>query len=291
MWQVCGTLTTRQKHFPKPQTPLSLFLDGALVGRMDAYGFISGNALAPFWIGVNPLNPAARPMNGFIDYVQVHSNALSKEALLQSAAEAREDHSPQKVLKAGYEFNGSAVDSTGQFNGSLENGARVTASSAVFDGNDDYIDTGKWNLTGNTLNIEARVKFAGFGVRHEGRILSKANGTSEQSHYFMVSTIDVDGKKRLRLRLKVAGVTHTLIAEQGDLTVNRWYKVNAVYDDDRMALMLDDVAVGTKVVNGTISGNDFVPVWIGGNPINASARPFEGQIDYIHIYNPAGELP
>ena len=101
-------------------------------------------------------------------------------------------------------------------------------------------------FAGSALTIElwARAEtFANCAYR-DCRLISKAAGTDEAAHYWMVSPIQVGGVTRLRFRLKTAGGgTQTLIAGSGALAAGTWVHVAAVYDGARMQLYQDGVLV------------------------------------------------
>ena len=183
------------------------------------------------------------------------------------------------------------VDASGNgHHGTLVNGTRWVAGPALdFDGVDDHVDAGAFDVAGTALTLAARIRpreLANCGSV-DCRILSKATGTAENDHYFMLSTIESGGAVRLRFRLKTDGVTSTLIASSGDLVDNVWYHVAAVYDGAEMLLYLDGQVVGSAAKTGELTTNAAVDVWIGGNPPGATDRPWEGAIDDVRIYDRA----
>ena len=103
----------------------------------------------------------------------------------------------------------------------------------------------------------------------------------------MLSTILDGGSIRLRFRLKTAGGTKTLIASSGNVFEGEWVHAAAVYDGSQMRLYKDGVLVGTTTKSGSITQNDSVPVWIGGNPEVATSMPWDGVIDDVRIYSEA----
>lgn len=169
----------------------------------------------------------------------------------------------------------------------LINGASLVSDGGIsFDGKNDYVDAGRLNVAGNALTI------AGWFViddlsqcpHLDCRIISKATGTAESRHYFMISTVEAGANPRLRFRLKTNGNTSTLVA-QSSVPSNRWVHVAAVYNGSTMQLYQDGKQVGSMVKKGNITTHGNSHVWIGGNPPSATARPWKGQIDDIKIYN------
>ena len=174
-----------------------------------------------------------------------------------------------------------------KFTGELKNGAHLTTEGVEFDGIDDFMDAGKLDVAGNAMTMTGW--FAAKDLlncpERDCRIISKATGTAEQDHYFMVSTIKVGSATRLRFRLKINGTTHTLIAASGDIQENQWVHVAAVYDGKAMRLYKDGVEVGSVAKKGSITTNSNSSIWIGGNPPDATSHPWEGWIDYVSVYS------
>jgi hypothetical protein len=213
--------------------------------------------------------------------------------------------SPESELVAWWPFDegtGSvAADAsghghTGYLSDALAGGPDwVPGSSLDFDGVDDFVDAGAFDVTGTELTLAAWIRpeaFTHCGSR-DCRILSKATGTAENDHWFMLSTIAVGVETRLRFRLKTGGTTTTLIASSGALTLGQWRHVAAVYDGSTMTLLLDGTPVGSTAKTGALSGDPSVPVWIGRNPGAPGTQPWAGRIDDARIYARAltpGEL-
>jgi hypothetical protein len=139
-----------------------------------------------------------------------------------------------------------AVDASGNgHTGFLTNGPQWVAEPAGaaldFDGSNDYLDAGSFDVSGSALTLAAWVNAENLAncSSNDCRILSKSTGTAEADHYFMLSTISDSGASRLRFRLKTGGTTTTLIASRGDLQENVWVHVAAVYDGAKMELFLN----------------------------------------------------
>ncbi len=177
--------------------------------------------------------------------------------------------------------------------GTLLNGATWTTgtlSYAVgFDGINDYVDVGAFDVPGGAITLTAWFNSSDLAntPSSDGRIISKAMGTTEAEHYWMLSTIKSAADTRLRFRLKAGATTTTLVASSGDLTEGSWFHAAAVYDGETMKLYLDGVAVGSMPKTGSIAQSAAVPVWIGGNPADPTIRPWKGAIDDVRIYKRA----
>ncbi len=179
-------------------------------------------------------------------------------------------------------------DITGHGNtGTLINGPAWSDKSTLnLDGVNDHIDVGNLDLAGNVLTMTAWFKSKDLQncSSWDCRIISKSTGVSSSDHYFMVSTIRRNEHTRLRFRLKTDGATSTLIAHSGDVVENRWTHVAAVYNGTTMQLFMDGVEVGRLSKSGNITTNPKIPCWIGGNPPDATARPWKGEVKDVRVY-------
>jgi glucose/arabinose dehydrogenase len=138
---------------------------------------------------------------------------------------------------------------------------------------------------GQALTISLWFKADSFTVS-DARLISKATGTSESQHYWMLSTIDSGGPK-LRFRLRTGSTTSTLIASSGDLLPGVWTHAVAVYDGTTMRIYKDGVEVGSMPKTGVLASNPGVLAAIGNQPAGAGSRPFRGSIDDVRIYDRA----
>lgn len=160
----------------------------------------------------------------------------------------------------------------------------------VFDGIDDFINVGNLDILSKAFALSAWVQsddLESCGSRADCRIISKATGVNNQDHYWMLSTINVNGKTRLRFRLKTNGVTTNLIATAGDLINGEIFHASAVYDGKTMRLYKNGIDVGSIVKTADIDTNNTVEAWIGGNPFEATSRAWKGLISDVRIYQKA----
>ena len=148
--------------------------------------------------------------DGFSDKVEI---AAGTDPLDPSS---RPSSSPSSLV-AHYSFDNisgvTVSDQSGNGNDAIRSGTKIVpgkiGNGLQFDGKSDYVVSGAFDVVGSEITLSAWVKANGFGI-HDARIISKATGTEEQDHYWMLSTMESNGSK-LRFRLKTNGQTTTLI--------------------------------------------------------------------------------
>ena len=183
------------------------------------------------------------------------------------------------------------AQSDGQLVGGLSYSTDVPDGSdysLAFDGIDDYIDLGEFDADRSGLTLALWFKAASFpGNFNDSRLISKATGVSDDEHIFMLSTIRLGADTRLRARIRVAGVTETLIAPTGNLSTDTWYHAAMTYDEDALSLYLDGVLVASSSVSGPIDQAPEVVVAVAAQPSGAGGRYFHGNLDAINIWQRA----
>jgi hypothetical protein len=182
------------------------------------------------------------------------------------------------------DVSGNGID------GTLVNGPSWSGDVLNFDGTNDHVTLGAVDVPGSAMTLAGWVRADDLAncASRDCRIVSKASGTADNDHYFMVSTVKVGSTNtRLRFRLKTNGSTTTLVANSGNLTNNVWVHFAAVYDGANMRLYKDGSLVGSTSKTGTVDTNSNVPVWVGANPPNAAARPWDGSIADVMLYDKA----
>ena len=141
-------------------------------------------------------------------------------------------HWPMEEGTGGSTENVTGGGWNGTISGAAWTGDGKYGNALDFDGSDDYVDTGTWSISGSALTVALWLKADDFGVG-DARLFSKATGTGEQDHYWMLSTVSSGGTK-LRFRLKTGGTTTTLIAGSGNLATGVWTHAAIVYNGTAM---------------------------------------------------------
>ena len=220
---------------------------------------------------------------------EVYSENVYKQILL--------GYGPVSYWRLGDTSAMTARDETGAHHGQYNNGVDLQQAgvlvgesnrSASFDGVNDYVDLGDFDIPGEGLSLVVwfcadSLTTSGGGSR-DGRLICKADALDNESHYWEISTCANDGKYRLRFRLRT-GKTKDLKAQEGNLETGKWVFAVATYDGSQMYLYKDAVRVGATSKSGDIDEEDDVPVWIGGNPAGDTARPWHGRIDEAAIFD------
>ncbi|MBP7829372.1 MAG: VCBS repeat-containing protein [Kiritimatiellae bacterium] len=187
-------------------------------------------------------------------------------------------------------FGTIAADSSGSGHTGLVSGAAWTAgtkdNALSFDGADDRVNAGAWDIAGTALTICAWVKLDPALAETDARLVSKAVGGAEQDHYWMLSLTTVGADRRLRARLKAGGSTTTLIASSGNLALDAWHHAAMTYNGSTLRLFLDGAEVGSAAKTGELTAGPAVEIWLGANPPNAYS-PLRGLLDDVRIYNVA----
>lgn len=155
-----------------------------------------------------------------------------------------------------------------------------TGRGLDFLGSGGLVDLDQLDIPGSAMAITAWIQADNFNL-DDGRIISKATGTSDSEHYWMLSTIESSGIK-FRMRLKTsAGETTTLIGNRA-IAPGVWIHVAATYDGSKMRLYVDGVLDAEVSKSGGIAQGPSVPVAIGNQP--QGDRSFDGYIDDVRIY-------
>jgi len=205
---------------------------------------------------------------------------------------------------AGWDFekvSGTTVpDECGGYDGTIDGAVVSTGginkgAALAFDGVDDYVDLGVIDIDvdgpgedGMTISAWFKADAWTNGIYHDGRIIEKSWNHFNNGTFWMLSTIAAGSDTRLRFRLKTEGTTDELIADSGNLELDRWHFAAATYDGGTMKLYLDGLLVGSMAKTGIVDKNSNYPAFIGNS--SDFVRPWSGLIDDVRIYAEAAPL-
>jgi hypothetical protein len=237
----------------------------------------------------------SRPFEGLIDDLAIFDYGLSTTHLSWLMNSGAAHNGTMETVYSGlrpvhrWRLNESAgatyaADSAGGSNGTYlgadpgSTGFSLdgTDLAAEFDGQHDRIDLGAINPATNAMTIVAWIKPTSFDAHDEARIISKANGTDTDDHYWMLGTYFNGYRHRLRFRLRLDGTTHEISANSGDIIAGNWYFVAAIFTGSHMQLYHNGSIVRNVGASGTINSSATARAFIGENPPgNPRARYLE----------------
>ena len=172
----------------------------------------------------------------------------------------------------------SLIDSTGAHNG-INNGtvdiAGKIGRARDFDGINDFVDLGNFDLTGNQLTLSAWIKN---GSLDFSVVVGKANYAAHSNPFYkwVLFTLLTD---KLHSRIDTSIVTSL-----NDIPLNVFTKIDAVYTGTEIRLFIDGV-FQTSVAKTSNIQSGTRKVYIGGRDTDVQDEFFSGIIDEIRISN------
>ena len=183
-----------------------------------------------------------------------------------------------------------AADASGSGNdGTLVGGAvfdprtaDASPSSVDLNGSSSRIDLPSVDLTGGSgLTLALRFRADDFGVS-DARLVSQASGTAANDHLVMLSTVKAGSEHVLRGRVRIGGITQTVVANGGPIQPGTWHHAALTHDGSTIRLFLDGVEVGGTLHPGEVDTDPTIPFAVGGQPMGPG-RHFDGLVDDVRM--------
>jgi hypothetical protein len=197
--------------------------------------------------------------------------------------------SPEAYWRLG-EPSGTLVhDQAGDHNGSYRNGVALGAppalvgdsdTSAHFDGTDDYVDVGSFDLPGTALTISAWINPDSTSLDERFVIAKKAQKNPDHFAWGL-SVVCLDGRNQAMFRVRSTGGQPTTLSG-GTVVPGQWTFLVGVYDGTDMILYQDGAEVARTHKSGQVwtCSNE---VWIGGDPDGSASNHWRGYLDEVSL--------
>jgi len=188
------------------------------------------------------------------------------------------------------EESGPFPDATG-LNPDATNSGSFDLNALIEDGHnfrvsdtDDAVEMGALDIPTNALTISAWIRPSSLTVA-DARIISKANGTGPNDHWWMLSANNFD-ELRFRLKTDVGGTT-TYLTGVSSLSTGNWQLVAATWDGSMMELFhnMGFVPAGGQAKAGNIVQDPSIDAAIGNQPASGAyqSKAFDGRMDEVRI--------
>ncbi|WP_299251948.1 LamG-like jellyroll fold domain-containing protein [uncultured Lacinutrix sp.] len=160
-------------------------------------------------------------------------------------------------------------------------GQPQAGSHLDFGNSNDYVDCGNnpsLEITGNTITLEAYVKFNSFGAAHWlGNIINKAS--PDASGYMLRA----GGNGAVNFVVANFG-WHELTTADNTITLDTWFHIAGVYNGTTSKIYVDGIEVAsTSIAMGNIGESAF-NVNLGRDPQD-TGRGLDASLDEVRIWN------
>ncbi|WP_179349342.1 LamG-like jellyroll fold domain-containing protein [Winogradskyella pacifica] len=289
--------------YDSPSQTLKLYKDGSLVAtNTNVLPSINGNE-----VNIGSYNDANYLFNGSIDEVRIWNVVRTVEELNESKnVELQND---ETGLIAYYNFNQGldSQDNTQETvlldssenttHGTLHNfellgstsnwlaGSPISTPATYlnFGNSHDFIDCGddaSVRITGNTITLEAYVKFNSFASQaYLGNIINKDDANGPFNSGYMLRA---GGNGVVNFTLGNSGWNETNSPENS-ISLNTWHHIAGVYDGTTAKIYVDGIEVASQDFTMNI-GNAYRNLNIGKDP-QFNDRFLDAAIDDVRIWN------
>ncbi len=244
------------------------------------------------------------PFNGLIDDVRIYNRALSAGEVAQMYNSTKDGYLGKIKVSTGLvgywkldDNNAltSVIDYSGKGNTGTAYSGTATSTSVLststamvgramsFDGVDDYVDGGQFNLTQATFS--GWIKFNGYDSSYRPFI--------SRSYAMGGYGWAIDMYSNYQLRMNVAKSDHSGMQQiaytlTGLFNTTSWFYITSTISPAEMKLYINGALVATQSTTGGYDFNSYIGyggnnILIGGQPVNAAY--FNGLIDEVKIWN------
>jgi len=148
----------------------------------------------------------------------------------------------------------------------------------AFDGVDDYVDIGFWDIEEETFTIEVLFKADSF--TSSPHFISKTFDFSDPSGYHWALGLTSSGQ--IQFLLKTDDVLDSLTG--GTVAEGETVHAAIVYDGSEMRIYKNGIEIASMPKLGVIE-RSLAPVWIASAPNTPGAKSFDGIIDDMRVWN------
>ena len=199
-------------------------------------------------------------------------------------------------IVAQYDFSGNAIDLSGNGNNGVVNGATLTSdrfgnanSAYSFNGSTNFIqvpNSSSLQFSSNKMSVSFWATYLSFATNGNDNILmSKQNGNgSTQQGFNVFQGSTATGNTGLLVSNGggiLGGVT------SGTIGLSQTKHIVLIYDNGISKTYINGVSVNTGTSTATIGANTMDLLIGKANWSNPNAKPFNGILDDIRIYNKA----
>ena len=196
---------------------------------------------------------------------------------------------PTTGLVGWWPFTGNAIDSSGNANNGIVNGATLTTdrfgnvnSAFNFDGVNDWININNSNSLNPTsqITISAWVNTLAYNVSNASMVVNK--GWDQGPGHYDILVFTSNNKSRFVIGSNIYVESNSII------NINQWTLITVSIDSLTMKIYINGTLENTVLQNNNNSfGTNTDPLYIGKHDYNNAPYYFNGKIDDIGIWNRA----
>ncbi|MFA6295705.1 MAG: LamG-like jellyroll fold domain-containing protein [Candidatus Paceibacterota bacterium] len=153
--------------------------------------------------------------------------------------------------------------------------SKFGGSSALFDGNTDYLytpDSADWYWGTGDFTVDTWIRFNALPSVGTGEMIF-SDGTDVSNNYNYFGLLNSAGAYQWTFAVQLGGVNTIAIIKNTTVTTGTWYHIALVRNGNNWLIFQDGTQVGTTAVDADPSpdytGNKFIGIhWNGGHSLN-----------------------